>query len=215
MTPVTGDAQVIAAAIRPRDRIDAIDVVRGVALFGVVAVNVLTAFRVSIFQQFIASGRPVQGLDGLVERFTSFALEMKAFSLFSLLFGLGLAMQLDRLARGDKPYYFLVRRLLVLLAFGLMHLTFIWNGDILTEYALAGLVVLPLLRLSRSSLAAVAVGLLTLYGVLAVIPPLLPLAGPEVLAEHIGRANTVYAHGSFADVFRFSIREIALLVPHT
>lgn len=142
-----------------------------------------------------------------------FALDMKAFCLFSILFGLGLAMQFERFSRGRRPFYFLARRLMALLVFGTMHLFLIWNGDILTEYALAGLIVLPLLRLSRPSLAAVAVILLAMYAVLAVFPPLLvSLPGPA-LAEHITEANAVYAHGSFADVLRFSVREIELIVP--
>jgi uncharacterized protein len=201
-------------AVPPTSRIYAIDAARGAALFGVLAVNVVTAFRISIFQQFLPSRQfKVDGLDGVVERFVHFALDMKSFSLFSILFGLGLAMQFERFSRGGRPFYFLTRRLIALFVFGAVHLLLIWNGDILTEYALAGLIVLPLLRLSRSSLGAVGVGLLALYAVLAVFPMLVPLPGPEALAEHVADANTVYAHGSFANVLRFSIREIELIIP--
>ncbi len=201
-------------AVSPSSRIDALDAARGVALFGVLAVNVVTAFRISIFQQFLPSQFSDAGtLDRFVERFVHFALDMKSFSLFSILFGLGLAMQFERFSRSGRPFYFLTRRLIALLFFGAIHLLLIWNGDILTEYALAGLIVLPLLRLSRSSLAAVAVGVLSLYGILAVFPMLVPLPGPEALAEHVAYANAAYAHGSFADVLRFSIREIELIVP--
>jgi len=201
-------------AVPPTSRIAAIDAARGAALFGVLAVNVVTAFRISIFQQFLPNGSGAAGgLDGFVERFVYFALDMKSFSLFSILFGLGLAMQFERFSRDGRPFYFLTRRLIALLVFGAVHLLLIWNGDILTEYALAGLIVLPLLRLSRSSLAAVASGLLALYAVLALFPMLLPLPGPEALGEHIARANAVYPHGSFADVLIFSIQEIELIVP--
>jgi len=201
-------------AVSPSSRIDALDAARGVALFGVLAVNVVTAFRVSIFQQFLPNQYADAGtLDGVAERFVYFALDMKSFSLFSILFGLGLAMQFERFSRGGRPFYFLTRRLIALLVFGAMHVLLIWNGDILTEYALAGLMVLPLLRLNQASLAAVAIGLLTLYGVLAVFPALVPSPGPEALAEHIAQANAVYAHGSFTEVLRFSFREIELILP--
>ena len=144
-------------AVSPSSRIQAIDAARGVALFGVVAVNVVTAFRISMFQQFLPNPFSDAGsLDGFVERFVHFALDMKSFSLFSILFGLGLAMQFERLSRSGHPFYFLTRRLIALLVFGAIHLLLIWNGDILTEYALAGFVVLPLLRLNRSSPATVA-----------------------------------------------------------
>src|SRR5688572_2567666 len=134
-----------ASPVLPSDRIDAIDVLRGVALFGILAVNLITEFRVSIFQQFLPNMDVGSIADRAVESFVSVALESKAFSLFSLLFGVGLAIQFERLARNGSPLRWLVRRLAVLLAFGLIHLLLIWNGDILTEYALAGFVALPFL----------------------------------------------------------------------
>jgi len=201
-------------AVSPSSRIQAIDAARGVALFGVLAVNVVTAFRISIFQQFLPNPFSDAGsLDGFVERFVHFALDMKSFSLFSILFGLGLAMQFERLSRSGHPFYFLTRRLIALLVFGAIHLLLIWNGDILTEYALAGFVVLPLLRLSRSSLATIAASVLALYGILGVFPMLLPGPGPQALAEHVAHATATYADGSFADVLGFSLREIEFIVP--
>jgi uncharacterized protein len=203
-----------SSAVPPGGRIDAIDAVRGVALFGVLVVNVVTEFRVSIFQQFLPlAPLDANGLNRAVENLVSFGFAAKAFSLFSILFGLGLAMQFERFSRGGRPYYFLSRRLIALLVFGAIHLFLIWNGDILTEYAIAGLVVLPLLQFRRSSLAAIAVAVLISYGVLSGLPPLMPLPGPEALGEHVARATTVYANGSYAEILRFSIAEVALLVP--
>jgi hypothetical protein len=46
-----------SGSVAPSERIDALDVLRGIALFGVLAVNVVTVFRVSVFEQFLpASG---------------------------------------------------------------------------------------------------------------------------------------------------------------
>src|SRR6185503_8090269 len=107
-----------ATPLDPSTRIDAIDVVRGIALFGVLAVNLVTEFRVSIFQQFLPPVRAATELNHWVENFVGYGLESKAFSMFSLLFGIGLAIQFERLARTGAPIYWLVRRLAVLLAFG-------------------------------------------------------------------------------------------------
>lgn len=60
--------------------------------------------------------------------------DLKAFAVFSLLFGIGLAIQHQRLERQPRRVELLARRLLALLAIGLIHLPLIWNGDILTEY---------------------------------------------------------------------------------
>ena len=80
----------------------------------------------------------VQALLRAVEAFLDRAITLKAFALFSLLFGAGLAIQFERLPV-KRRVVLLLRRLVVLLAIGLLHMTLIWNGDILTEYALAGL----------------------------------------------------------------------------
>ena len=79
------------------------------------------------------------------------------------LFGVGLAIQFEQLSARGRPFYWLVRRLLVLLGFGLLHLLLVWNGDILTEYALVGLLALPFLRLRTVVLALAACGFLLLY----------------------------------------------------
>lgn len=203
----------LAAALPTSDRIDSIDALRGVALFGVLTVNLVTEFRVSIFQQFLPSNTPPMSLNGLAEAFVSYALEFKAFSLFSILFGVGLAMQMERLSRGNRPYYLLFRRLIALLGFGLLHLVFVWNGDILTEYALAGLLVLPLLGLPRWLLATAALALFVLYAVIPILPPLVALPDSAGLASHVAMANHVYSMGTHTEVWRFNVQELALIFP--
>ncbi len=108
------------------------------------AINVVFEFRVSIFEQFLPTSKATSPLDRAVVVFLDQFISLKAFALFSLLFGVGLAIQFDRL-EAKRRAVLLIRRLVVLLAIGLVHLTLVWNGDILTEYALAGLFVLPFL----------------------------------------------------------------------
>jgi uncharacterized protein len=116
-------------------RIVGIDILRGIALFGVLAINVVTEFRVSIFQQFL----PDQGggilLDGIVHKVLMVGIDLKALAIFSLLFGAGLAIQFDQLVSHPRRITLLIRRLLVLLLIGIAHLVLVWNGDILIEYA--------------------------------------------------------------------------------
>lgn len=201
------------AAVAPDERIESIDVVRGIALFGVLIVNLITEFRVSIFQQFLGTTSAQTSSDRVVERIVSLGFEAKAFCLFALLFGVGLAIQYDRLCRHGSPLYWLFRRLVVLLAFGLLHLLLIWNGDILTEYALAGLVALPLLLMRARGLLVATASFLALYaaGPVLLYSNLWP--NTATLQHHVALANQVYSAGSFVEVWRFSLQELPLLLP--
>lgn len=198
-----------ASPVASTDRFAAIDILRGLALFGVMAINVVFEFRVSIFERFVSAVEPAAPLDRIVERFLLLAIDSKALALFSLLFGVGLAIQFDRLPESRRTAL-LLRRLTALLAIGLVHLTLVWNGDILTEYALAGFVALPFLFAPRWLLAA---GSLVFLGLYLTLPPLMPLPDAAWMADHIAAARQVYASGSFAEVLAFRIAELPAIVP--
>jgi uncharacterized protein len=206
--------QDVALPVPPGHRVTAIDVLRGFALFGVLLVNLITEFRVSLFQQFLPPTMEGSRLDHVIEAVVSIGIESKAFALFSLLFGIGLAIQFDRLASTAQRLTLLVRRLLVLLGLGLLHLCFIWNGDILTEYALVGLVALPFLYASDRTLGVACVAALILY---AVMPSWIPesFLGPDEagLRQYVRIATSVYASGTWSEIVRFNIAEIPRILP--
>jgi len=85
-----------AHPVAPADRIVAIDIVRGIALFGVLAINVTTEFRVSIFEQFLHGRIEGSWLDRALHSFLMIGVDLKTFALFSLLFGVGLASNCER-----------------------------------------------------------------------------------------------------------------------
>jgi uncharacterized protein len=200
----------VSPPVAPASRLGAIDALRGLALLGVLTINLETEFRISIFAQFLeyAQGRP-----GVIDRLLAIFIDLKAFALFSLLFGTGLAIQFDRLAKNPRRTLLLLRRLLVLLGFGLIHLFLIWNGDILTEYALAGLVVLPFLFAPTWVIAGASMVFLALYLLQPVLPTVFPFPTLGWLAADVAEANRVYATGGFVEILSFRIREIAGFVP--
>src|SRR3954452_5010207 len=149
--------------IPPSDRIAAIDTVRGIALFGVMAINVTTIFRVSIFEQFLPSRLDGTWLDRVLYWILMAGVDLKAFALFSLLFGVGLAIQYDHLSADPRRTVLLVRRLAFLMLVGLGHLVLVWNGDILFEYAIAGLIVLPFLFLPSRAPAIAGAAVLVVF----------------------------------------------------
>jgi uncharacterized protein len=64
----------------PDQRCHSIDILRGLALFGVLAVNLVTEFRVSIFAQFLAAPAEPHFIDRAVLGFVHYCLELKAFA---------------------------------------------------------------------------------------------------------------------------------------
>ena len=203
-----GDGAASPRPVNPTERIDAIDALRGVALFGVLAMNLVMGFRVSIFEQFLIAKTSGSPLDRVVETILILGIDLKAFALFSLLFGVGLAIQFERLATSPRRAQLLLRRLAVLLAIGLIHLCLIWYGDILTEYALAGLIVLPLLWGPRWLLACGALAFLTLYLLMQTYPPYGLFPDTQTLARAVADEHRIYATGGYADVLALRLREM-------
>jgi len=201
-----------ASPIAPSERIGTIDILRGLALFIVLMINTATEFRVSIFEQF-QRGVKSAGLADQISGALVLALHTKGFILFSFLFGVGLAIQFERLAGHDRRLTLLVRRLAILMVLGVVHLFLIWNGDILTEYAVVGLAALPLLYGPRWLLAAAAALSLALYLASPWLPP--PIAFPDAvwIARHVERARQVYGGGSFMEILAFRIEEVRYIAP--
>lgn len=204
-----GSAAISASEpVAPSERIDGIDILRGLALFGVLVINVVFEFRVSIFAQFLSPAWTDSAIDRALNSFLAAAVELKALALFSFLFGVGLAIQFERLARNPRRLILLVRRLIVLLAIGAVHMFLIWNGDILVEYAAAGLLVLPFLFAPRWLVLMAAVAALLLFLTMPLLSVLSFLSDRYWIHAHIAEANRVYGNGGFLDVLAFRIREV-------
>jgi uncharacterized protein len=196
--------------ITEAERCTALDAIRGLALLGVLLVNLHGDFRVSLAEHLLTFHTSPRWEDRATDVAVAALLEFKAFALFSLLFGAGLAVFADRAAdRGASPTRFLARRLLVLLALGLGHLLVVWNGDILTLYAVCGLLLLPLRRLPA---AALAVAGATAFALPYVLPWGLAWPTEETFRELAAEAARAYTTGGLGDVLAFHGRETRLLI---
>jgi uncharacterized protein len=126
------------APVQQTERVQIVDILRGFALFGILLVNMAyfsQPFQTAVFP--IDPGTP--WYDKAAAWLVKFLGEGKFYTLFSMLFGLGLTLLMSRIeARGGRFVPLYLRRLLVLLGFGLVHAFLIWIGDILILYALIG-----------------------------------------------------------------------------
>jgi uncharacterized protein len=189
------------APVQEQSRIKTLDVVRGFALLGILAVN--AAYFAAPWQTGFDPTLPPLAVDegSLWSWFLMHVIfEFKMITLFSMLFGASIFM-IGREV-GDKEHgAVLTRRLVWLLIFGLIHALLIWYGDILVTYALTGLMVMLARSWRPRTLLIVGVVLyllsLLLQNALGLFVGVMP---PEVLAA---------AERDIADVFALSQEELA------
>jgi uncharacterized protein len=188
----------------PQDRLRSVDAVRGFALFGVLLVNMYNF------------GAYAPEWTGSVDRafmtLMHSVFETKSWRLFSLLFGFGFALQLAKImsqAAGSLWLYF--RRLLILFVFGMLHALF-YDGDILMEYAMLGLILVAFRNVRPRVLLVLAFVLLAAFPVGNLIHTESSIDLADQLEDALPLAERRVDHpylGSPMDVFR----ENALAIP--
>ena len=140
---LTGQGAPVDDASRIRD----LDVIRGVALFGVVWMNLheSTTWFVPHQRLDALASAPV---DRIVDTLAEWLVLGKAQCLFGILFGFGFAIFTERaMQRRSDAGLLYARRLTALLVLGVVQYIFLWWGDILHDYALVGFLLLPSRRL--------------------------------------------------------------------
>jgi uncharacterized protein len=135
------------------ERLELIDALRGFALAGVLLVNLGSFTLYAFLDDAARAALPTAGFDRVANAIESLLVEEKAVTLFSMLFGLGFALQLERAqTRGSAGPRLYLRRIGVLLLFGVIHSYLFWWGDILLIYALMGLLLVLCRKLSSRAL---------------------------------------------------------------
>lgn len=165
-------------------RIAALDVARGLALLGILLVNV-EFFALPFGVAAEVGGNAASGLGRALSAAVAILCEGKFYPLFSLLFGIGLALQKrSAAARGVAFHSFYLRRLGFLAGAGVAHALLLWYGDILFVYSVAGLLLLIASRVGGRRLLSVGVALLLIGVLLSSSMALIAgLASPRESAE--------------------------------
>jgi uncharacterized protein len=188
--------------VAPGQRIVEVDIVRGFALFGVLLVNMYSFGADSIAWN--------GGADRAARTLMHLLFDSKFWTLFSLLFGFGLALQLQKFSHRPSlaTALMLLRRLLFLFVIGMGHALF-YEGDILMLYAETGLILLFIHRLPKRWLVILALSLLMVFPIAHWLQPgrdaepaptSVIEAQQELLLE---RETSVYATGSLQDIFAY------------
>ena len=189
------------APIAASERYAVLDLLRGFALFGVLLINLLYFFRVSLFGHMTQFHSHEGWANHAIDLVAARLVEFKSFDLFAFTFGIGVAVQWERAkVRGASVEAFLARRFAVLLAFGACHMVLISNVDILTLYAICGLCLVLLLRLPTAVLAIAGVAAISLPSVFSALSG---LPHEAILRAHAADATRTYAQGTFAAILKF------------
>jgi uncharacterized protein len=219
------------APVLAGERVQTIDILRGIAILGVLVVN-MQFFFAPMSEMFSGTDRWPGAVDGAAEALIRFLAQGKFYTMFSFLFGLGMAIQMERAeARGGSFVPFFARRLSWLLLIGAAHAFLLWFGDILATYALVGF---PLILFRKRK------NLTLLVWTIALAPiPLLLMAlfvGAVQLALHspaaadveqdllemrqrssamTETAREVYANGSYSEMLPVRAREVGLIYQYS
>ena len=215
--------------LKQTERIELIDALRGFALFGILMVNMPYMFE-PMSNVLIGAKPNASVIHIIAESFIKFFFEGKFYVIFSMLFGFGFYIFLNRsVNNGNSTLPIFKRRLFFLLLFGLAHISLLWAGDVLLFYSLFGFLLILFRKASDKKIISWAVALAlfpSLLISLMIFAVSLFSQNPEVKAEIdsqlqgnaivmnelIERATFVYSTGSFKEIVSVRIEEyIALL----
>lgn len=191
----------------PNTRIDVADILRGIAIGGIVLIHFIEHLNFYCFPE--ASSPFWATVNQAVWDTTFYLLAGKMYAIFALLFGLSFFIQHDNAARRGidfRPRF--AWRMLLMMLWGLFDL-FFYNGDILFVYAVCGLMVLPFIRCSNKIIliaaAFLAIQPIELYCIITgLINPALP-AFNLGSGAHWAALFEACANGSLLDVGKAGI----------
>ncbi|MFD6456315.1 DUF418 domain-containing protein, partial [Nocardia sp. NPDC060220] len=202
--------------VAPRPRVRDVDALRGFALFGIFVVNIT----------FMASGYPgnlvidpafTSPLDDAVRGLSSVFVDMKFYVLFSFLFGYSFTLQMESAAAAAVAFEpRMLRRIAGLFVLGVLHIVFLYGGDVLTTYALACLVLFWMRRCRDRTALRVAAALygvvlasLLLSGLFLDTASFLP--APEVARANAEQATSAML-GGWGDIIGQHLDGLVLLI---
>ncbi|MEW5925328.1 MAG: DUF418 domain-containing protein [Candidatus Zixiibacteriota bacterium] len=155
-----------SAPVREAERYASIDVLRGIAVLGILAINIYFFALPGNDYIYPSASGGFAGLNLLTWKFTSLFFLQKMMGIFSMLFGAGIVMMYDKAERAGRKFKALhYRRMFWLLIIGMIHAYFIWHGDILVTYAICGMILFIFRRRSPRTLIILGLALF-FFGIL-------------------------------------------------
>lgn len=191
-----------------KQRIFSIDALRGFSLLGILLMNILTfAYPYQIINPF----EFFQHQDGAWFKISSLFIIASFYPIFAFLFGYGLSiMYQNSLDKGLNYYPMITRRLLFLLLLGIIHGVFIFYGDILSTYALLGLIAIIFVRLKpQFTLVALSIGI-GIFVLLYLLPMILLKDVTQIESfvglQELERVNNILSSADYVSIIGFNLK---------
>ncbi len=198
------------SSTNPNERIEQIDILRGFALFGVLIVNSL-GYNSSFFDFGGFYSAFTDSLNSSIYSYITGYGADKFIGLFSFLFGVGFSIMYLKNEHSEIQFTkFYLRRLLILMVFGIVHIVFFWAGDILFTYSLVGIILLSLRKLPSKLLLLISVLMYffpIIYIALNVSYPFLPNALSSTSNITMPEVLNTYSKGTYPEVFKLRLHE--------
>jgi len=212
------------APIPQSKRIVDLDILRGIALFGILVVN-LQLFAHPFFNIVSDAGLYQEWYNQAAASFVHVFFEGKFITLFSFLFGIGFYIFAQRLKLKEMSFYpVFLRRMGLLLIIGLLHAWLLWAGDILVFYAIGGVLLMLFFKRKDKTIKAwmgiLVGGMILMFTVLALLVMFamnIPDVAEEMNVQFIQqgieyeqlaqRGYEVHETGSFTEIMAYRSKE--------
>ena len=189
-----------------QERIGSIDVLRGVAILGILLMNSITFSMVLGTYENPSVYNDLSGADWWTWLTLHCFADQKFMTIFSILFGAGVCIFTERVeAKSNNVWSLQLSRMGWLLLIGLIHAYFIWYGDILVSYAVAG-VAIALVRKWRPRTLFI-VGCVSCFGVILSINAFLAWSlqyWPEVVIQEMRASRDLASDGNVAEIAAYT-----------
>ena len=207
------------------DRFESLDILRGIAVLGILLVNVQAFTMAYAAYSYPPAHMDVSGANGLTWLLTHIFFELKFITIFSALFGAGVILMVGPDKDASRKLHY--SRMRWMLVFGLIHMFAFWFGDILTSYALAGFIIVAFRHLSPTKLIVWGLvwvllsGLLmfALFGSMALAPAEMrdPVnfglaLSPEDLSELVDQYTSGYLSSRMPNAFAGIMNLVAIVM---
>ncbi|MCK1997114.1 DUF418 domain-containing protein [Psychrobacillus psychrodurans] len=182
------------------ERVRLIDSLRGLSLFGILLANMLI-FQYGMWGKDEISYFSLSDLDTGAYKFIKIVVEGSFMPIFTFLFGYSLIKLVESLRKKEvKARWHLVRRFILLIIFGTLHGTYLWEGDILAFYGFMGFFLFLFINRKKKTLIIWGIILLLLtsamgYGVVEETNEEL-----KELSSYIVKTNDVYTNGNYTEI---------------